>query len=249
MNNDKKLTIVKERYDIAGLKILMTTYHKTTMERALPYRAKKEWKEEEADGVIDFGQAFYEDIYQNHMPYSNYTTIEYMYTGSLFHRFLLKYNGCMLHSSAVVVDGYAYLFSANSGTGKSTHTRLWMEHFGDRAFIINDDKPSLRLEEGEWYVYGTPWSGKHNINVNTRAKLGAIVFLERAETHSIKPLDVQMAIPLFFNQTVRLLKTAEKMDMVLEKMEQILTQNPIYKMGCTISDEAVTMAYDTIRRV
>lgn len=249
MNKDSKLTIVKDRYNIAGLKILMTTYHQETRKRALPYRSTEAWAEEEADGVIDFGQEFYEEIYHNYMPYSNYTTIEYMYTGTLFHRFLLKYDGCMLHASAVVVDGYAYLFSANSGTGKSTHTRLWLEHFGDKAFIINDDKPSLRLEDGEWYVYGTPWSGKHNINVNTKAKLGAIVFIERAESNSIEPLDVKMAIPLFFNQTIRRLKDADKMDLALEKMEQVLTSNPIYKMKCNISDEAVVTAYERIRRV
>lgn len=249
MNSDSKLKIVKDRYDIAGLKILMTTYHKTTRERALSYRSNEEWDEDKADGIIDFGQSYYEEIYEKYMPYSNYNTIEYMYTGGLFHRFLLKNNGCMLHSSAVVVDGYAYLFSANSGTGKSTHTQLWLDHFGDKAFIINDDKPSLRMEDGQWYVYGTPWSGKHNINVNTKAKLGAIVFLERAEENQIEELDVKEAIPLFFNQTVRAMKNADKMDLVLEKMEQILTTNPIYKMGCNISDEAVVTAYEKIRRV
>lgn len=249
MNNNSELTIVKDRYDIAGLKVLMTTYHKITRERALPYISTADWKEDDADVVIDLGQDFYKKIYEKYMPYSNYNTIEYMYTGSLFHRFLLKYNGCMLHSSAVVVDGYAYLFSANSGTGKSTHTGLWLEHFGDRAFIINDDKPSLRLENGQWYVYGTPWSGKHNINVNAKAKLGAIVFLERAEENIIEPLDIKTAIPLFFNQTIRSLKNQDKMDLVLEKMEQVLTSNPIYKMGCNISDEAVVTAYEKIRRI
>ena len=80
------------------------------------------------------------------MPYLNCEAIEYIYTGSYFHHLLLKYNGCMLHSSGVVVDGYAYLFSANSGTGKSTHTGLWLEHFKDKAYIINDDKPVLKKE-------------------------------------------------------------------------------------------------------
>lgn len=249
MNDDSRLTIVKEKYNIAGLKILMTTYHKETMRRAMPYRTKEAWSEDEADGVIDFGQEYYEKIYREYMPHSNYTTIEYMYTGNLFHRILLKHNGCMLHSSAVVVDGYAYLFSANSGTGKSTHTELWLKHFGDKAYIINDDKPSLRLEQGEWYVYGTPWSGKYNINVNTRVKLGAIVFLERAKDNWIEPLNPGEAVPLFFRQTVRTLKTEEKMDMALEKIEQVLTTNPIYKMGCNISEEAVITAYEEIRRV
>ena len=75
----------------------------------------------------------------------------------------------LLHSSAVVVDGYAYLFSADSGTGKSTHTGLWKQHFGDRAYIINDDKPAIRKVDGEWYVFGTPWSGKTDTSVNPRA--------------------------------------------------------------------------------
>jgi hypothetical protein len=249
MNDNPNLTITKEKYDIAGLKIIMTTYYKETMKRSIPYRSEEDWPDEMADGVIDFGQEFYEKVYKERMPYSNYTMIEYMYTGSLFHRFLLNHNGCMLHSSAVVVDGYAYLFSANSGTGKSTHTGLWLEHFKDKAFIINDDKPTLKYENGNWYVYGTPWCGKHNINVNTKVRLGAIVFLERSEKNQIEPLEVKEAIPLFFNQTIRMLKTEEKMDLALKVMENVLTQNPIYKMGCNISDEAVITAYEKIRRV
>lgn len=147
------------------------------------------------------------------------------------------------------MDGYAYLFSANSGTGKSTHTRLWMEYFKEKAYIINDDKPALRYVDGRWWVYGTPWSGKTDLNVNAKVKLGAIVFLERAEENWIKPIEIQEAIPLFFNQTIRRMKYEEKMDLVLNCMEQILMKNPIYKMGCNISEDAVTTAYETIRRV
>ena len=176
-------------------------------------------------------------------------SIEYIYTGTIFNRLLINHHGCMLHSSAVVVDGYAYLFSADSGTGKSTHTGLWLEHFKEKAFIINDDKPVLRLENGQWFVYGTPWSGKTDLNINVKAKLGAIVFLERAKENHITPIEVKEAIPLFFNQTVRRLKREEKMDLVLQYMEEILTSTPIYKMGCNISDDAVITAYEKIRRV
>ena len=75
---DKRLTIVKEKYKIADLKILMTTYHKETMKRAIPYRSDEQWDENEADGVIDLGQEFYEKIYEKFREYGNYTTIEYM---------------------------------------------------------------------------------------------------------------------------------------------------------------------------
>lgn len=246
---EERLEFTKNKYNIADLKILMTTYHSKTKKQACPYLSTEEWDEEQADGVIDLGQGFYEEQHKKNMGHLNYDTIEYVYTGSLFNRILLKFNGSMLHSSAVVVDGYAYLFSANSGTGKSTHTRLWLEHFGERAFVINDDKPALRCIDGQWYVYGTPWSGKTDINVNTRVKLGAIVFLERSENNWIEEISITEAIPKFFNQTVRKLNMEENMDLVLQNMESILTENPIYKMGCNISDESVVMAYEKIRRV
>lgn len=241
--------MVKRKYEIAGLKILMTTYHQRTRQQAETYVAKENWDDEHADGIIDFGQEFYEEQQNKYMPYADYNAIEYVYTGSLFNRFLLNHNGCMLHSSAVVVDGYAYLFSADSGTGKSTHTQMWLKHFGNRAFIINDDKPALRCIDGQWYVYGTPWSGKTDLNVNIRVKLGSIVFLERSEENWIEELPIKEAIPKFLKQTIRKLSKEEKMDLVLENMEKVLTDNPIYKMGCNISDDAVITAYEKIRRV
>lgn len=243
------MNIVKDRYEIAGLKCLMTTYYDRTKQQALPYKAQNIWAEEEADVTIDLGQEFYDKIHTEAMPHTSYDNIEYIYTGSLFNRYLINHTGCMLHSSAVVVDGYAYLFSADSGTGKSTHTKLWIEYFGDKAFIINDDKPVLRLINNEWCVYGTPWSGKTDLNVNIKVKLGAIVFLERSEKNWIEPISIKEAIPLFFNQTVRKLYKEDKMDLVLKNMEQILMGNPIYKMGCNVSTDAVITAYEMIRRV
>ena len=126
---------------------------------------------------------------------------------------------------------------------------MWLKHFGDRAYIINDDKPALRCIDGEWYVYGTPWSGKTDQNVNACAKLGAIVFLERSEKNWVEDISFKEAFPKFFKQTIRKLNSEEKMDMVLSAMERVLSQNPIYKMGCNISDEAVVTAYEKIRRV
>lgn len=248
MKEQNNRIVRKEKYNIAGLKVLMTTYYEETYKRAEKYIAKDEnWDEKEADIVIDLGNETYEKIYDEYMPYLNCEAIEYIYTGSYFHHLLLKYNGCMLHSSGVVVDGYAYLFSANSGTGKSTHTGLWLEHFKDKAYIINDDKPVLKKENDSWYVYGTPWSGKYDINANKKELLGGIVFLERSKTNYIEPLQVKDAIPLFYNQTVKSFKKVENIELVLKTLEQVLTENPIYKMGCDISDSAVEMAYNTIK--
>lgn len=238
------------RYEIAGLKVLLTTYYERTKAQAQQYLAQSDWEETEADIIVEFDHKVYEEQQQSgSMQGASFELIEYMLTGALFNRYLLLHNGCMLHSSAIVVDGYAYMFSADSGTGKSTHTGLWKEHFKDKAFIINDDKPVIRCEDNQWYVYGTPWSGKTDLNVNTKAKLGAIVFLERSEDNWIDTIDVKEAIPKFFAQTIRKLNQIENMDKVLEIMGNALSENPIYKMGCNISDDAVVTAYERIRRV
>ncbi len=243
------MNTIKDRYEIAGLRVVMTTYHEKIRRQALPYLAKSDWSEDEAEVRIDLDNEFYEErLRESRFPIT-IDSIEYVYTGEMFHRYLLLHQGCMLHSSAVVVDGYAYLFSADSGTGKSTHTALWVQHFGKRAYIINDDKPALRRVDRTWYVYGTPWSGKTNMNVNARVKLGAVVFLERSEQNWIHTVDIQKAIPMFFKQTVRKLNKEENMDFALDAMGKILSETPIYQMGCNVSDEAVSMAYEKIRRV
>lgn len=237
------------RYEIAGLKVLLTTYYDKTRIRSKDYEAKTNWSNCEADIVIEFEHSYYEEKQKEELYQFPYEMIEYVYTGAMFNRFLLEHNGCMLHSSAVAVDDYGYLFSADSGTGKSTHTSLWLKHLGKKAFIINDDKPAIRLIDGKWYVYGTPWSGKTDQNVNTCVKLGAVVFLERSEENWIEPMEIRQAIPKFFGQTVRKLRQEENMDRVLSIMEKLLIENPIYKMGCNISIDAASMAYERIRRV
>ena len=235
------------KYDIAELKILMTTYYDRVRNLAEEYLAKTDW--DEPDHELDLGVEYYENQINDGLEDVTPENMEYVATGALFNRFLIVHDGLMLHSSAVVVDGYAYLFSADSGTGKSTHTNLWLEKFGDKAFIINDDKPAIRKIDGEWYVFGTPWCGKNNTNKNAKAKLGAIVFLERSEENWIENESIQDAIKKFFRQTTRKLNKEQNMDKVLSTMEKVLSEVPIYKMGCNISEEAAKIAYEKIRRV
>ena len=80
------------------------------------------------------------------------------------------------------MDGEAYIFTAVSGTGKSTHAMLWREVFGERVRMINDDKPLIRITpEGKAVVYGTPWDGKHHLSKNSAFPLKAICWLTRAK--------------------------------------------------------------------
>jgi hypothetical protein len=185
--------------------------------------------------------------YQKDAPHLTLNDLEYVYTGAAFYEAFLYFNGFLLHSSGICKDGYAYLFSADPGTGKSTHTSLWRKYFGDDDVkIINDDKPAIRLEGDEIYVYGTPWSGKTDQNINMRNKLGAIVFLERSEDNWVKEITPQEAIPLIMMQTIRP-RNPERMGKLLDLLDKVLSNTKLYRLGCNISEEAVRVSYEAIR--
>ena len=174
--------------------------------------------------------------------------LEYQFTGNVFNKELINFNGCFLHSSAIVVDGEAYLFSAPCETGKSTHASLWLKYLADKKpFIINDDKPALRIINDEIYVYGTPFSGKHNISENTRAKLKGICFIEQSPDNFIRRIDSRESFILFLKQTTYMLDN-ENMEKLLNILDTIITKTPIYQFGCNISEDAVKLSYETMRK-
>lgn len=170
---------------------------------------------------------------------------EYRASSACFYSSLSLFDGMMLHSSAVVVDGKAYLFTADSGTGKSTHTSLWLKMFGDRAYILNDDKPALRWEDGAWYAYGTPWSGKHDISVNARVPLGGIAVLERAEQNSIEPYTDEAAADFFCKQIQKTYRP-DRMGLILEILDKLLSTAPIWKLKCNMDPEAAIVSYEAM---
>ncbi len=172
---------------------------------------------------------------------------EYMWTGAAFCEKLLDFDGFMLHASAVAYEGKAYLFSAPSGTGKSTHTGLWVKHFGeDKAYIINDDKPVIRIVDGTVLVYGTPWSGKTNKNKNVGVPLQGICFLEQAAENSIDRMNVNDAVFRILNQTIRP-KNQKRMASLLDILDRVLKFKPVYLMGCNMSEDAVMTAYNKMK--
>lgn len=229
-------------YEIVGLKINMKAENKTLKKQASTYLSDKS---KIADITISLTDDFIKDK-QKENPHLTIDECEYIWTGSQFYHKLLDFNGFMLHASSVAMENKAYLFSAKSGTGKSTHTELWQRYFGEeRASIINDDKPAIRLINNEFYVYGTPWSGKSDKNLDIKVPLKGIVFIERSETNWIKRIDSKQAIKLILDQTLRP-KQIEKMDKLLGMLDQLLKIVPIFKMGCDISEGAVKLAYSVL---
>ncbi len=158
---------------------------------------------------------------------------------------LTNADGIIFHSSAIMTDGKAYLFTAPSGTGKSTHTRLWREMLGDKAVMINDDKPIVRYIDGKFYVYGTPWNGKHRIDTNTRAEIGGICAIRQAKENVIEKASTQEMLITIFNQTIRPTDLTQ-MDKLLTLLDKMLRTVGIYKLGCNISKEAAETSYNAM---
>ena len=226
------------KYKIAGLIVSMNSFGRTKRQ------AEVYLQEEAGDSAIVIDS--HKDAFRKRMPRLSDDDAEYLATGANFYRQLLNYGGLMLHSSAVVVDGKAYLFSANPGTGKSTHTGLWLQLFGERAFILNDDKPALRLmDDGTWYAFGTPWSGKHDISVNTGVPIAGICMLERGEVNKIAPFGGKEAIFEIFAQTNRP-KAAEYRMKLMELLDDLIRNVPVWKLKCNMDPEAAVVSYEAM---
>lgn len=226
-----------QSYVIAGLRVRMACEGRTERQ-AIPYQAEFEG---EPDITIDVPETVVERECRAH-PELNADDWRYLLTGKQFAGGLLDHNGLVLHASAVVVGGQAYLFAAPSGGGKSTHTKLWLETF-PQAFILNDDKPALRLDEsGNWQVYGTPWSGTEDISRNVSAPLAGICFLDKGEEDRIVPADDGEAAVRLYEQASRL-RQEQQMSQMLSLIDRLIADIPLYQMTCTITPNAAQMSY------
>ncbi len=158
---------------------------------------------------------------------------------------LPKHNMLFMHGSAIQYKGKAYIFVAPSGTGKSTHTRLWRERFGDEVTVINDDKPFIAFRDSKVYVCGTPWRGKHNIGENLEAELGGICILSRGETNEIQLIEPMDAVQEIIQQS-NLRAYKDNSLLALELIDKLLKSVPVYRLSCTPTLEAVDVCYNGI---
>jgi len=188
---------------------------------------------------------FKPEVYQEELDEK---ILAYLETGRQFYTELLHFNGFYLHASAVAYEGRAYLFSADSGTGKSTHTRLWQRVFGEDVKIFNDDKPPLRYLDGVWYAYGAPWCGKDNINMNIKVPVAGICFLKQAQENKIRRLSPAEAVSRIICQTIRQFKRVDRMDLLLSYVEKIVQQIPVFEMENRPEPEAAQLSYETMRK-
>lgn len=160
---------------------------------------------------------------------------------------LFTYNVLLFHGSAISVDGQGYLFTARSGTGKSTHTRFWQEAFGERAVMVNDDKPFLRMEEGTVLVCGAPWSGKHGLDTNITVPLKAICVLERGPKNRIHPVEAGNVLEMLIHQSNHPLDPA-KLPKFRDLIDGLAMGTTFWKMECTRDPEAARVAFEAMSK-
>ncbi len=165
-----------------------------------------------------------------------------------FYLQLVNFEGFYLHSSAVVRDGKAYLFSGPCRAGKSTHTKVWKQTFGSDTYIINDDKPALRRINGIWYAYGTPWCGKEGINLNMKAPLAGVCFLTKAKENKIHRLDSFNAMKMILGQTIHKFDEKEKLEKMLASIEKFLKEIPVYRLENLPEPAAAELSYETMHK-
>ncbi len=155
---------------------------------------------------------------------------------------LVSYDVLLMHGSALCMDSQAFLFTAQSGVGKSTHARLWREVFGDRVRMINDDKPLLQIRDSDVLVWGSPWNGKHRLSSNICAPLKAVAALHQAAENRVVRMTDTEAFSVLRQRAYQAISFERGMA-VIELEKKILSMIPFYDLWCNMRPEAAEVAF------
>lgn len=198
--------------------------------------------EKAPDIIIEYNQAEI-DKAKKTTPEAPEDYLQNLYIYRQICKRIVDFNAMLIHSAAVAVDGRGYLFTALSGTGKTTHVNLWLKKFGKRAVIVNGDKPIVRETDGEFHVYGTPWCGKEGINTNIHVPVDGICILNRGEENIIKMVSHREAISELMGQTARP-SSVLGMTSLLDVLDKLITKVPVYRLYCNMNPEAADVSYN-----
>ncbi len=156
-----------------------------------------------------------------------------------------RYDGLVFHGASVSINGKGCIFTARSGTGKTTHIKLLMNKYPDNVKIINGDKPIIRRVDGEWRIYSTPWAGKEGMLENTSAPLSSIVIVERGETNSIEKISPGQYFDTLMGQ-VYIPVDGESMLMTYDLLDDMSGKVEFYRLRCNMETEAADTSYSAL---
>ncbi|MBQ3548028.1 MAG: hypothetical protein IJA44_06110 [Clostridia bacterium] len=158
---------------------------------------------------------------------------------------LLKFDAFVMHGTVIEVENKGIMFTALSGTGKTTHMLYWQEMLGDQLKIINGDKPIIRFFDGVPYAYGTPWAGKEGFNTNARTELRDICLIERADVNEVVPLTGFQIVSVFIKQIYHP-EDLEARNKTYDLANKLLSYCNLRKIRCTKDISAAKTAYNAI---
>lgn len=151
-----------------------------------------------------------------------------------------------IHSSVIVKDGGAVMFLGESGTGKSTHTRLWRENIED-AKLLNDDSPIIRCVDGVPTVFGSAWSGKTPCYINKSFPIRGIVRLSQAPHNAMRRQSTISALgALLPSCPPSFAYDSELQDNICDTLSEVLAKVPVYHLECLPDAAAAQLSYNTI---
>ena len=173
----------------------------------------------------------------------------YIESYTLFDTFctrVIDFDAAVFHAALISFDGQGVAFAALSGTGKTTHIRLWKKLFSDRVEIINGDKPLFTLRDGKFFASGMPWCGKENWGCNKTVPLKAVCFIERAEQNSISPLTENREIMSRLFLQLAMPEEQHLMVKYLEFANKLIKTVPFFLLRCNMDINAAYIAHDGI---
>lgn len=234
--------VIDLKYIIADLIVEMNPKYNNTIELAKPFIYDGSC---DADFEVKVSDEYLEQLISNAADGITIEQIENFALSSVFNRKAIDYCTMLVHSSALIYDGGAYLFSGDSGIGKSTHTRLWLEAFGDKVHIMNDDKPVVQIFGDKAVVFGTPFDGGSGIALNEAYPLKAIIFIERGEENSIRIPETKEIIQKLYFQTARMVGKKSAVNMLVN-IENLISLSKFYVLTCNMDISAAHTAFNVI---
>ncbi len=228
-------------YDIAGLRMDIRNKYSFTDRFCREYLSSDQ--SSPADIVADVSKEEFLDEKERSQGFSD-GYIENLCIYRQICRQITVRNRFLLHSSIVEYKGNAYAFLGRSGTGKSTHSKLWLRYV-DGAKILNGDKPILECSDNGIIVHGTPWMGKEQFGYNGVAPLKGLCFLEQAKENEITKLTVKEAVRRVFPQILHPIEE-DYAARTLELVDSLVMQTPAYLLRCTISKEAAQKSFEAL---
>ncbi len=244
--------MITRNYEFAGKVIRVSSQYETVHNYCADYRT-----EEEPDFAVMISQADIDYERKKSADENRLTGLTarehsdgYLEELAVYRKIAEKmpeYDTILFHGSVVAVDGEAYMFTAKSGTGKSTHTRLWRELFGDRAVMVNDDKPLLHIGDTVT-AYGTPYDGKHRLSSRIAVPLKAVCILTRAAENHIIQITKAEAYTMLVQQAYRPADMSA-LQRTMTLIDKLADAVKLYRIGCNMDISAAKVAYDGMNDV